>query len=130
MGRLRLDRTVANLLCKYGGIGTLKVYSDGVYNDGELSSITETDYIVNIAIFDYPQSMAGDKSGFGTLILEGDKQCYMRPVSKADPTTDEPIIKANRDLIKIGSTTYKILTLKELNSTGADVICYELHLRK
>lgn len=126
----QFDRVTSRLIARHGGTGTLKVKSEGVYSDGELSAITVTTYPVNISLFDYPQSSAGDKSNFGTLILEGDKQCYMQPVSKANELEKEPQIKANRDLITIGSTEWKILALKEINPSGADVIVYELHLRK
>lgn len=124
----QFDNTVTRLLSRYGGTGVLKVFSEGTYLDGEVT-LTPITYDVNIAIFDYPQSMAGDKSNFGTLVLEGDKQCYMQPVNKADNNYGSPTIKANRDLITIGSVEWKILTLKEINPSGANTIVYELHLR-
>lgn len=126
----QFDSAVSNLLNRHGGLGTLKIITDGVYSDGEILGSTTVNYNVQIAIFDYPQASAGDKANFGTLILEGDKMCYMKPVSKDDCDTDEPVIKANRDLLQIGSTVWKILTVKEINPSGANPICYELHLRK
>ena len=125
----QFDRTVDRLISRYGGKGVLTIFTNGVYSDGEVTQ-TSTNYDVNIAIFDYPQSMAGDKSNFGSLILEGDKQCYMQPVQKADVDADAIDIKANRDVLKIGNVEWKILTLKEINPTGANTIVYELHLRK
>ena len=125
----QFDSTVNRLLNRFGGKGVLTIYSDGTYSDGEITK-TATNYDVTLAIFDYPQSMAGDKSNFGSLILEGDKQCYMQPVEKADPDADSINIKANRDVIKIGNVEWKILTLKEINPSGVNTIVYELHLRK
>jgi len=125
----QFDRTVDRLISRYGGKGVLTIFTNGVYLDGEVTR-TSTNYDVNIAIFDYPQSMAGDKSNFGTLVLEGDKQCYMQPVNKADANYESPVIKANRDLIKIEGVEWKILTLKEINPSSANTIVYDLHLRK
>jgi len=125
----QFDRVVANMIGKFGGTGTLRVFTDGVYVDGEITR-TSIDYPVNIAINDFPQANSGEKSKFGTLIQADDKQLMMQPINKADPNTTQPNIHANRDLVIINGTEWKILALKEINPSGVNAILFDMHLRR
>lgn len=125
----QFDSVVSNMIGSFGGTAILKIKSDGTYSDGEYSS-SIVNYNVNIAVTDYPQNGAGEKSNFNTLILEGDKQCFVQPPNKYDSTVINPTIRANQDTIKIGNTEWKILNVKEINPSSVNVIVYELHLRK
>ena len=123
------DYVVAELIREAGGTGTLRVFTDGVYVDGEITR-TSIDYPVNIAINDFPQANSGEKSKFGTLIQADDKQLMMQPINKADPDATQPNIQANRDLVIINGTEWKILALKEINPSGVNTILFDMHLRR
>lgn len=123
---------VRDMLGAFQGVGVLNVYSEtDEYVDGEVVR-TKTTYNVEQGIFEFPQSNAGDKSKFGTLILSGDKYCLMRPVNQTDPDAIPPEIKANRDTITIGNVEWKIFALKTVNPSGinGNDFLFEFHLRK
>ncbi len=123
------DYVVAELIREAGGTGTLRVFSTSSYVDGEVV-LTPTDYSVNITINDFPQANSGEKSKFGTLIQSDDKQLMMQPINKADPDATQPNIQANRDLVIINGTEWKILALKEINPSGVNAILFDMHLRR
>lgn len=125
----QFDNVVRDMIGMAGGAGTLRVFTDGVYVDGEVTC-TSTDYAVNIAINDFPQANSGDKSKFGTLIESSDKELLMQPINKADPDATQPNIQANRDLVIINGTEWKILALKEINPSGVNTILFDMHLRR
>lgn len=124
-----MDRAAVHLVNKFGGDATLRTYTEGTYVDGEVIRTSE-DIPVKAAMFDYANSGAGDKANFGTTILEGDKQCFMLPVSLTNPQSTNPDFKANRDCIVIAGVEWKVLTIKEINPTGVHTSVYDLHLRK
>ncbi len=125
----QFDNVVRDMMGLAGGTGTLRVFTDGSYVDGEVAR-TSTDYPVEIAINDFPQANSGEKSKFGTLIESDDKQVMMRPLHKANVSVTEPSIQANRDVIIINQTEWKILALKEINPSGNNTILYDMHLRR
>lgn len=125
----QFDNVVRDMIGMAGGVGTLRVFTDGVYVDGEITR-TSTDYTVELAINDFPQANSGDKSRFGTLIEASDKEAFIRPINKTDPDATQPNIQANRDLIIINGTEWKILALKEINPSGVNAILFDMHLRR
>lgn len=125
----QFDTVVRDMMGLAGGTGTLRVFTDGTYVDGEVTR-TSTDYTVNITINDFPQANSGEKSKFGTLIQSDDKQLMMQPINKADTTATQPNIQANRDLIIINGIEWKILALKEINPSGVNAILFDMHLRR
>jgi hypothetical protein len=131
MSLSQFDNVVTQMMSTFGGAGTLRVFSDGVYTDGETVQ-THTDYPVNVALFSYPQSNSGDKASFGTSILAGDKQCFIQPINKSGTCEEleQPEIKANRDVIILNNVEWKIFALKEINSSVNNTIVFEAHLRK
>jgi hypothetical protein len=131
MSLSQFDNVVTQMMNTFGGVGTLRIFTDGTYTDGENVQIP-TDYQVKVALFDFPQNNSGDKSQFGTLILAGDKHCYMQPINKANTCEEleQPEIKANRDAIVLNGVEWKIFALKEINSSVNNTIVFEAHLRK
>jgi len=131
MSLSQFDNVATQMMNTFGGVGTLRIFSDGTYTDGELVR-TSADYSVKVALFDYPQSNAGEKSQFGTSILAGDKQCFIQPMNKANTCeeVEQPEIKANRDAIVLNGVECKIFALKEINSSVNNTIVFEAHLRK
>lgn len=72
---------------------------------------------------DYLNKNEGTSTNANTLIKSGDKQLYIKPhklVNGIDPSTDKIIL---------GGKTYRIVTVKEMNVTGVDVLYYELFIR-
>lgn len=125
----QFDNVVRDMLGMAGGAGILRVFTDGVYADGEVTR-TSTDYTVEVALNDFPQANSGDKSKFGTLIEASDKEVFLRPINKTDTNATQPVIHANRDLVIINGTEWKILALKEINPSGVNVILFDMHLRR
>lgn len=125
----QFDNVVRDMIGMAGGTGTLRVFTDGVYVDGEITR-TSTDYTVNIALNDFPQANSGEKSHFGTLIESDDKELMLQPINKADTNATQPSIQANRDLIIVNNIEWKILALKEINPSGVNTILYTAHLRR
>lgn len=125
----QFDNVVRDMLGVAGGTGILRVFTDGAYVDGEVTR-TSTDYVVEVALNDFPQANSGEKSKFGTLIESDDKELMLRPINKTDPDATQPAIHANRDLVIINGTEWKILALKEINPSGVNTILYTAHLRR
>ena len=125
----QFDNVVRDMMGMAGGTGILRVFSDGIYIDGEVTR-TSVDYVVEIAINDFPQANSGEKSRFGTLIESDDKELMLRPINKSDPDATQPNIQANRDVIIINGTEWKILALKEINPSGVNTILFDMHLRR
>jgi len=123
------DGVVANMMSMFGGLATLKTYSDGTYIDGE-NIVDEFLFDVKVLLTEYPQMGAGEKQEFNTLILAGDKQCFMQPIEKTGSGLVPPEVKANIDKIQVGNTEYKIMNMKEVNPSGTNNVLYELHLRR
>ena len=123
------DRTIFQMMRDFGGVGKLRVITSQDYVDGEVIK-TIKEYEVNVILLDYPQVGAGDKSNFNTLILEGDKQCYVQPRNKEAYYFDNPDIQANRDTVVIGNVEWKIQNYKDLNTSGSESTLLDLHLRK
>ena len=125
----QFDNVVRDMLGMAGGTGILRVFTDGVYVDGEVTR-TSVDYVVEVALNDFPQANSGMKSRFGTLIESDDKELMLRPINKTDPNATQPNIQANRDLVIINGTEWKILALKEINPSGVNAILFDMHLRR
>lgn len=125
----QFDAVVTDMMALAGGTAILRIFSDGSYSDGEIIRTSE-DHVIKILINDYPQANVGDKSKFGTLIEASDKEVLIQEMNKADPYVTQPNIQANRDLIIINGTEWKILALKEINPSGVNAILFDMHLRR
>ena len=123
------DRMIVQMMRDFGGTATVKVFTDPVEVDGEVIH-TSKDYQVNAILLDYPTMGSGVKSNFGTLIEEGDKQCYIQPRSKDNSNYSDLNIKQNRDRVIVNGVEWKIMNLKDTNSAMNDSLLLEMHLRK
>lgn len=123
------DNVVARMMTRYGGNAALRILTEGEYVDGEVIR-SSTDYPVNILLNDFPQANSGEKSKFGTLIEMDDKELFMQPINKSNKDDVQPVVKANRDVIVINNTEWKILALKEINPSGVNTILFDMHLRR
>jgi hypothetical protein len=112
-------------------IAQYKTYTDGPYNPdtGSVSqTVTSTD--VEAIMMDLTLQSNGLSTKFGTLVIAGDKELFVRPRHKTNPTKPIMAINPATDRVVVNGITYKIVTFKEINPTGADPILYDLYLRR
>ena len=127
------DRTVASMMSKFGTTAYISVAISEEYDPSTSeNTVTYQDYLVNIMVFDYVRKTEGEGTEKDTLIKTGDKQVYVQPPQKTEVGLALPHLNANRDMLKIGSNTYKIITVKQLNPSLAQDSCvlYELYIRE
>jgi len=125
------DSVVADMMVDMGGTATLLIESTPVYDPSTgIYEPVETSYLVNTILLDYPTSKAGISSNTGTLIEAGDRQCFVQPRNKVSTRYTMPVVKPNKDKIKINGEIWKILALKDTNPSGANSVLLELHIRK
>lgn len=111
--------TVQGWSCSATLIKTSSVYDP---NTSE-NVVTESRFTMQAIPFDYINKFQGVSTQSDTLIKTGDKQVYLKPtplVISIDP---------NADRLQIGSTIYKIVTVKECNPTLTNPLYYELFVR-
>lgn len=103
----------------------------GVFNSTTGENTTST---VEIPVRGIQLDMVLTRNGQSTednkMIRQGDKQFFMQPPEKTDPLAIPLVINEASDTIRIGTKTYNIVTAKEINPSGSNVILYEIYLRK
>lgn len=118
------NRVVLNMVTKYGGYSTLNVASAGSY-DATTSRVVETNvqYQIRTLKFDYIPKKDGETTMPNTLIRSGDKQLFVLPSTAPipNPKTDEVIYQGVR---------HSIITVKELNPSGSNLMLIELFIRE
>jgi hypothetical protein len=128
-----LDRTVANMMSKFGTQGYISIAISSEYDPATSeNTVTYQDYLVNIMVFDYVRKNEGEGTEQNTLIKTGDKQVYVQPSQKTELGLALPHLSANSDFLKIGDAQYKIITVKQLNPalTQDSCVLYELYVRE
>lgn len=78
---------------------------------------------------DLTRNSNGLSSKFGTLIVQGDKELYLRPPEQTDPLATPLTIDTSSDRVRIGTTLYKVMDMKVLNPNAAQPLLYNLMLR-
>lgn len=112
-----LQATANDLLSQFGQQITINTVSVGTYNPSTGQSIITSSTQNGIgAVFDY-----GSKDIDGQLILQGDKKLLLSQIGITS-------VKVN-DTVTIGSKTYTITNVKELNPAGTNVM-YTCNLRQ
>lgn len=124
------DFTVEELMKEFGFVATYVKQEVGEYDPsiGE-STVTTTEIPVEAILLDLTLQSNGLSVKYGTLIQAGDKELYIRPPEKVDDV-DSLVIDPSSDVIKVGNITYKIVSVKELNTTGSNPILYSLYVRR
>jgi hypothetical protein len=128
-----LDRTVASMMSKFGTTAYISAAISEDYDPTTSENVvTYHDYPVNAMFFDYVRKTEGEGTEHNTLIKTGDKQVYVQPPQKNDEGLPLPHFSPNRDYLKVGVKTYKIITLKQLNPslTTDGCVLYELYVRE
>ena len=111
--------------------GTYHQYIQGDY-DTDTSEYTtvQVDTPVSCIILDFDRMVNGVSSKFGKDVLQGDKDCYMYPVEKADPLATPIVPNPTSDRITIGGIIYKIVVFKEANPEANAPMLYNFMLRR
>lgn len=129
----QLDRTVANMMSKFGTTAYISVSISEAYDPLTSENVVSyQDYPVNVMMFDYVRKNEGEGTEQNTLVKTGDKQVYVQPPQKTEMGLALPHLNANKDLLKLGDQVYKIVTVKQLNPSLSQDSCvlYELYVRE
>ncbi len=124
-----LERTVLEFMAESGFIAYISRPS-GEYDPAE-SRFVETTKVtpVKAILLDLTLQSNGLGNKLGTEIMAGDKQLYVQPPQGS--TGPMPLqLDPTKDTVKIGATVYKIVTVKEINTTGTYPILYDLYIRR
>ena len=116
---------VSNMIGRFGGPGQLiKRPANNSYNPstGKVVNVPIS-YSVKIIAFDFLQKKDGDSAMTNTLIKSGDKQIYMQ----FDSTVPTPV--AHVDELVYAGNTFEIITVKQLNPSGSNVVYTEMYIR-
>lgn len=128
-----LDRTVANMVARFGTTAYISVAASEVYDPATSKNIvTFQDYLVNVMFFDYIRKTEGVGTENNTLVQTGDKQVYVQPPQKNGSGVPLPSLQPNKDLLKFNGKVYKIVTVKQYNPSQSldGCILYELYVRE
>lgn len=111
--------TATRLITKFGQPMTLAVETEGAYDPatGE-SPVSSADFAVIGVIFELSGKLIGQSLQNGTLAEADDKQCLLQVGT----------IPSLLDKVVVGTTTFLIINVKELNPGGTTVF-YDLVLR-
>lgn len=81
-------------------------------------------------LLDLTRNNAGFSTKFGLLVTQGDKEVWLQPPEKADPTMSPLVITPGADKVIVGSITYTVAAVTEINPTGDSPILYNFMLRR
>jgi hypothetical protein len=111
-----LAATADQLLGEFGADATLKSRTVGAYDAATAAAtVTETSNTVKCAVFDF-----ADRHIDGTLVLSGDKDCYIRTKGKVAPRTG--------DVLVWGGVEYEIVRFKPL-APALIAVLWQVQLR-
>jgi len=81
-------------------------------------------------LLDLTRNNAGFSTKFGLLVTQGDKEVWLQPPEKADRYAEPLVITPGADKVVIGSTTYTVAVMTEINPTGDSPVIYNMMLRR
>jgi len=125
------DVTVAEFMDELGTSGTYVHKIQGEYDPatGQVeATLVETP--VQVIVMDLTLQSNGFSTKYGTLVEAGDKEIFVRPPVKSDPTAQLLEMSPAGGRIIVGSIEYKIVSIKSIDPTGASPIIYSLYVRR
>lgn len=126
-----LDAAMLEFIKEYPASASLIRASEGAYNPATATvAVTTEELPVQGILMDLTLQSNGLSVKYNTLVEAGDKELYLRPPHKTYGWVQPYAISPSSDKIRIGGVVYKIVTLKELNPTGADPVLITLYLRR
>ena len=128
------DKVVDKYMSRYGFDIQIEYLTPASDYDTESGTIIEVKELVNARamLFDMTLQSNGTGNFRSTLIEAGDKQLFIKPITKNTEYQDvllETITPA-RDRIVIGGDKYKVVTFKEINPSTSNSCLWELYIRK
>jgi len=81
-------------------------------------------------MLDLIRNSSGFSTKFGSLVSQGDKEAYILPPEREDSYETPLVITPGTDKIVVGSVTYTVVAMTELNPNGASAIVYNFMLRR
>lgn len=125
------DAVVMEFMEDYPMTATYRTQVDGAYDPATgTTSFTTVDTEVEAILLDLTLSSNGLSTRHGTMVVAGDKQLIVRPPEKTDPLATPIVINTATDRVIVFGQDYKVVTYKEINPTGNDVILFDLYLRR
>jgi hypothetical protein len=130
MSQRDFDDAVFEMLNEFGGPATFNKFSGTTYNPATATSSQVYEAVpITLALFDLNRPNNGLGSKLGTEVQAGDKEAYVIPPTKNGGSPITPVDSTN-DSITVGTVTYNIVTLKEVNPSGSDPLLYIFYLRR
>jgi hypothetical protein len=125
------DAAVAAMFSDFGGTAYYLRGNAGNYDpsQGEYTA-TQTSIPVSAIVLDFNLKKDGMGEAGDSLVKVGDKQVFIRPPQKTEPFSSSISIDTTSDRIQIGSTVYKIVTFKEINTSADNQVLIELYVRR
>lgn len=125
------DGCVRDFMNDFGFVATYLQYTVGAYDPTTGSNTSTTiQTSVNAILLDRLLKNDGLGTQYGSLIQAGDKQLFIQPIQKSNTLASPIIVDPSKDRIQIGTTIYKIVTSKEINTTAANQVLIELYIRR
>lgn len=127
------DNLVADMMYSYGTTAYVLVTTKEEYNpDTSENKVEVVPYKVRAIFFDYIDKTAGVGTEKNSLVQTGDKQVFIQPPHKTEAGIPLPHILPNSDKLKIGDKVYKIVVIKEFNTSMSRQGCvlYEAFVRE
>lgn len=125
------DRMILDFFNDDPAIGYYIQASNTVFNPetGENNS-TDVETPVQIIVLDLLRTSNGLSAKFGTQIVAGDKEIFMRPVEKTNPLATPFVINTVSDRVRIAGVTYQVVVMKDAAPTGSNPVLYDMHIRR
>lgn len=127
------DEVVYNMMQDFGTTAYVIVTTHEEYDaDTSENIVTQENYKVKAVFFDYLDKNSGVSAEKNTLIRSGDKQVFIQPPHKTETGITLPHLDPSKDTLKIGNKIYKIVAVKEYNTTMSKSGCilYEAYVRE
>jgi hypothetical protein len=103
-------------------------YSQGVYNVNTSEYLTtQVDTAVRVITLDLTRNSNGLSSKYGTDILAGDKDVYMKPFYLEEIVVD---VNTTSDKITVGGILYKVCNSKVLDPTSSSPMLFNFLVRR
>lgn len=124
------DEALSEFFDEFGFEATYLKYENSYSSTTLKNTQTVTEIPVEAILLDLTLQSNGLSTKFGTLVMAGDKELYIRPPNKTDPSAAALTIDPANDRVKVNGVTYKIVTMKEINTTATEPLVFDLYIRR
>lgn len=124
------DNALSEFFEEFGFEATYLKHEDSYSSTTLKSTQTVIEIPIEAILLDLTLQSNGLSTKFGTLVLAGDKELYVRPTNKSDPIRPSLTIDPSKDRVKVNGVEYKIVTMKEINPTATEPLVFDLYIRR